>query len=297
MTPLTRQRYQEAVNSVIDLWLEQRREVKTPGQADAGLVDYIEGRWAAGGSLFEVNNAIAGMCHHFPPLRGHLRESWRLARTWQRQEPAGRALPIGPLIALAFSGGFLAAGFPGAAAVLLAAYDTYLRTGEIMALRWCDITIYESSGSAMIRLQNTKSQHQTGAGEFVLVRSKQAVRLLLEARKLHGAAAQRGQPAIGMSQAAFQRVFAEIRSLLQLEGLKLTLYSWRRGGASWDFRSHGSMETTLLRGRWASVRTARLYVQDAVAEATTLGLTEAQRARCLQLAQHVRDFPLVVCPP
>ena len=284
VTPLTRRRYQEAVNNVFDWWLEQGREVQSAVQADAGLVDYIEGRWAAGGTLLDVNCAIAGMCHHFPPLRGHLRESWRLARTWQRAEPAGRALPIGPLIALAFSGGFLAAGFPGAAAVLLAAYDTYLRTGEIMALRWADITIYESAGTAMIRLRDTKSQHQTGANEFVMVRSKRAVRLLLEARARAGSAAQRAAPAIGMAPAAFQRVFAEIRALLQLEDQRLTLYSWRRGGASADFRSHGSMETTLLRGRWASVRTARLYVQDAVAEATTLALLPAQRAACLQLA-------------
>ena len=106
----------------------------------------------------------------------------------------------------------------------------------------------------------------------------------LKARELAGPAAQRDQPAIGMSPATFQRVFAEVRSLLQLDDQRLTLYSWRRGGASADFRSHGSMETTLLRGRWASVRTARLYVQDAVAEATTLALLPAQRAACLQLA-------------
>ena len=264
-------------------------------------MDYIEGRWAAGGSLFEVNNAIAGMCHHFPPLRGHLRESWRLARTWQRQEPAGRALPISPLIALAFSGGFIAAGFLSAAAVLLAAYDTYLRTGEILALQWADITIYESSSTAMIRLRDTKSQHQSGAGEFVMVRSRLAVQLLVAARRQHRRSSlgrkQSEERALGMSPAAFNRVFAEVRSLLELDGQKLTLYSWRRGGASADFRAHGSMEKTLLRGRWASVRTARLYVQDAVAEATTLGLTVAQRARCLHLAQRVRRTALVVCPP
>ncbi|CAK0874843.1 unnamed protein product, partial [Prorocentrum cordatum] len=261
VTPLTRKRYQEAVDSVFDWWVAQRREVHSAVQADVGLVDYIEGRWAAGGSLLDVNCAIAGMCHHFPPLRGRLRESWRLARAWQRAEPAGRALPIAPLMALAFSGGFLTAGFPAAAAILLAAYDTYLRTGEIMALRWHDIAIYENSGSAMIRLRDTKSQHQTGAGDFVMARSQTAAALLLKARELAGAASRREQPAIGIASAAFQRVFAEICSCLQLEDQRLTLYSWRRESASADFRSRGSMETTLLRGRWASVRAARLCVQ------------------------------------
>ncbi|CAK0825619.1 unnamed protein product, partial [Prorocentrum cordatum] len=267
VTPLARKRYQEAVDSAFDWWVEQKREVQSAVQTDVGLVDYIEGRWAAGGSLLDVNCAIAGMCHHFPPLRGRLRGSWCLACTWQRAEPAGRSLPIAPLIALAFSGGFLAAAFP-AAAILLAAYDTCLRTGEIMALRWHDIIIYENSGSAMTRLRDTKSQHQTGAGEFVMVRSQTAVALLLKARELAGTASRREEPAIGMPPAAFQRVFAEIRSRLQLEDQRPTLYSWRRGGASADFRFHGSMETALLRGRWASVRAARLRIQGAVAEAT-----------------------------
>ncbi|CAK0888093.1 unnamed protein product [Prorocentrum cordatum] len=277
-TPLARKRYQEAVGSVFDWWVEQKREVQSAVQADMGLVDYIEGRLAAGGSLLDVNCAIAGMCHHFPPFRGRLRESWRLARTWQRAGPAGRARPIAPLIALAFSSGFLAAGFPAAAAILLAAYDTYPRTGEIMALRWHDITTYENSGSAMTRLRDTKSQHQTGAGESVTVRSQTAVALLLKARELAGTASRCEQPAIGMPPA--------------LEDQRLTLYSWRRGGASAGFRSHGSMETTLLRGRWASVRTARLCVQDAVAEATTLALLPDQRAACLHLASQFAAQPV-----
>ena len=42
-------------------------------------------------------------------------------------------------------------------------------------------------------------------------------------------------------------------------------YSVRRGGASYDFASHGLMERTLLRGRWESVKSARVYVNEALA--------------------------------
>ncbi|CAK0817682.1 unnamed protein product, partial [Prorocentrum cordatum] len=206
-------------------------------------------------------------------------------------EPAGRALPIGPLIALAFSGGFVVAGFPSAAAALLAARDAHLRTGEILAFQWANVTLYESSGAAMIRLRDTKSQRQTGAGEFAMARARLAVQLLATARGQRRSSSQWREQceerALGMSPAALHRVFADIRSLPELDGQKLTLRSWRRGGASADFRAHGSMETTLLRGRWANVRAARLRVQDAMAEATTLDLSPAQCARCLQLAQRV----------
>ncbi|CAK0904182.1 unnamed protein product, partial [Prorocentrum cordatum] len=241
VTPLALQRYRAAVDEVVDFWIQEHRQPQTPAQVDAGVAAFIESRWLSGGSLFEVNNAIAGITHTFPPVRGHLRDSWRLAKTWQRLGPAGRALPIGPLIAAAFAGAFAA-------------------------------------------LRNTKSQHQTGAREFVLVRSGVAVALLARAKaQAHGQ-----DLCLGMEPSSFMNTFGRVRELLELQDAKLTLYSWRRGGASADFRSHGSMEQTLLRGRWASARTARLYVQDAVAEATQLNLSPTQRKRCGLLASRLR---------
>eukprot|EP00959_Pyramimonas_sp_CCMP1952_P400761 8397749-Pyramimonas_sp.AAC.1 len=62
-----------------------------------------------------------------------------------------------------------------------------------------------------------------------MVRSQTAVALLLKARELAGTASRCEEPAIGMPPAALQRVFAEIRSCLQLGDQRLTLYSWRRG--------------------------------------------------------------------
>ena len=145
----------------------------------------------------------------------------------------------------------------------------------------------------MLTLRNTEGQHQTGAREFVMVCSRLAAQLL-EAAVKQRRASSRGRErdevrAPDTSAGAFHRAFAEIRGLLDLGGRKLTLHSWRRGGASADFRSRGLMEVTLLRGRWASVRAARLCVQDAVAEATTLDLAPAQRARCLQFARRLRS--------
>ncbi|CAK0910046.1 unnamed protein product, partial [Prorocentrum cordatum] len=284
VTPLTLQRYRAAVDDVVDFWIQEHRQPQTPAQVDAGVAAFIESRWLSGGSLFEINNAIAGITHAFPPVRGHLRDSWRLAKTWQRLEPAGRALPIGPLIAAAFAGAFAAVGQLGAAAVLAAGYDAFLRTGEMTSLVWSDVQLYPLRQMAVLQLRNTKSQHQTGAREFVLVRSGVAVALLARAK----AQAHKQDLCLGMEPSSFMSTFGRVRELLELQDAKLTLYSWRRGGASADFRSHGSMEQTLLRGRWASARTARWYVQDAVAEATQLNLSPTQRRRCGLLASRLR---------
>ena len=55
-------------------------------------------------------------------------------------------------------------------------------------------------------------------------------------------------------------------------------YSLRRGGATWGFFKHGSMETTLLRGRWQSSAATRVYVSDAAAAVVDYSLNAHQRA-------------------
>ena len=42
-------------------------------------------------------------------------------------------------------------------------------------------------------------------------------------------------------------------------------YFIHRGGASWHFQTTGSLEQIVFKGRWASVATARTYVQEGLA--------------------------------
>eukprot|EP00971_Amphidinium_carterae_P295255 5863489-Amphidinium_carterae.1 len=61
-------------------------------------------------------------------------------------------------------------------------------------------------------------------------------------------------------------------------------YSLRTGGATCDFLRHGSMETTLLKGRWASSRTARLHLASAALAYARLTLTDTQTRRLTDAA-------------
>ncbi len=56
------------------------------------------------------------------------------------------------------------------------------------------------------------------------------------------------------------------------------MYSFRRGGATWHFLSGGKLEETLLRGRWQSFSTVRIYLQDAAA---TLIQLQISRTCCI----------------
>ena len=53
---------------------------------------------------------------------------------------------------------------------------------------------------------------------------------------------------------------------LQLQNELITPHSMRRGGATDHFRLHGNLHSTTVMGRWQSVKTCRLYIDQAVAD-------------------------------
>ena len=55
---------------------------------------------------------------------------------------------------------------------------------------------------------------------------------------------------------------------------RLKPYSIRRGGATAFHRKRRSMELTLERGRWASVRVGRIYISDGLAKETEMQLPD-----------------------
>ena len=64
-------------------------------------------------------------------------------------------------------------------------------------------------------------------------------------------------------------------------------YGLRRGGATEFFRRSGSIEATLFRGRWSSVRTARAYIVEGMSLLAqhSLSLPEASARLYLQTLQ------------
>lgn len=74
-----------------------------------------------------------------------------------------------------------------------------------------------------------------------------------------------------------RRLFFGLLDHLGIPG-QFSMYSFRRGGATWHFLSSQSLERTLLRGRWGSSSTARIYLQDAAATVSHLQLTDDQRS-------------------
>ena len=61
--------------------------------------------------------------------------------------------------------------------------------------------------------------------------------------------------------AAFKRAAAGVG----LRHARLTPYSLRRGGATHEYLASKNLERVMLRGRWSSIRTAKIYIEDGAA--------------------------------
>ncbi|CAK0793322.1 unnamed protein product, partial [Prorocentrum cordatum] len=254
-----------------------------PADADALVAEYLEGLWASGAGIVAANNTLAGVCFAVPRLRRHLDLSWTLLKTWRHHEPASRVLPLTTEAVAAMAGFACAAGAFDVAALLLVGFEGMLRGAEVFALTVGDIV--DRGELFIVRISSSKTTAGKDCAEAVVVRSRMAVALLRIAVRGLGAGAR-------LSWRTPSQLRGALRALARGLGLAgpITRHSLRRGGASAFFVRSGSMEATLVAGRWASSATARLYIEGAVADSVRAQPgSEAARAvarglRLLQLA-------------
>ena len=185
-----------------------------------------------------------------------------------------RATPLTQDLVLAFAGVGFELGLPRLALCLLLGFHTLLRTGELCAIMVKDIAFARDGRSAVINLVETKGGLRRGANEMVTVDDPSLCLML----KRVLANAMPGDRITGCRIQDFRAFFNRAVDVLDLNGFNFKPYSLRRGGATHDFRAHGSMDRTIIRGRWVSPRTARIYITDGMAMWATIHLTEAQLA-------------------
>jgi hypothetical protein len=96
-----------------------------------------------------------------------------------------------------------------------------------------------------------------------------------------------GDKLFSMSMSYFRVQLLRVKSFFSLDYLHIQAYSLRRGGATHYFRSSGSLDRTILRGRWLSAKSARIYIEDDFAQLSAIALSDDQLllvSRCKKLA-------------
>ena len=127
--------------------------------------------------------------------------------------------------------------------------------------------------------------------EKVILRDPEIIRILLRCKKDGRIRLYTKKPS------DFYKRYQEAVAFFRLSHPKPTPHGIRRGGASWHFKLHGSFDRTVEHGRWSSVGSARIYINEAAAEAAAMGSSSKGQPRlndvvqaCLGLLR--RAFPL-----
>ena len=147
-----------------------------------------------------------------------------------------------------------------------------LRTGELFELRLHHLLL--KGNTLVVRLGDTKTGVRRQVDENVVVQHPGTVAICRTVLELFG----RTQSKLwNRSTPDFKTQFKLLLKFFHLPR-SFRPYSLRRGGATEDFRQHGLMERSLLRGRWGSSGAARQYIQEGLSMLTKLSLSPPSQA-------------------
>ena len=146
------------------------------------------------------------------------------------------------------------------ALALLIGFHCCLRTGELLNLRIRDINVSKTGGS--VALPVTKTSRRKAAAEFVTIEDPQLLKLLHHYLPKFS----QDEFLVRETPTQFRLAWRDLLSFFDLDPSFFTPYSLRRGGTTFFFVSTGSLDRTILRGRWQSAKSARIYIEDGRAQ-------------------------------
>ena len=267
--PGTRKRYDKAIDDFLNflkanhLSLPKQRE-----RLDPLVCDFLEHLWSSGQGRAHGSDCVAGLQDMDPKLRGHLPGAWRLLKTWAVNEIPNRAPPLPEHVLHALCGWAVLKQHYAFAVSLLLGFYGMLRTGELLEVRRKDLLGDPGGRRIVLSLGLTKGGKRTGAAESIVLGHESLTRPLNQWMKLSS-----GMQKLSYSPAKWRGLFQEALTSLNLQSFEFRPYSLRRGGATWWFGKHQSLDAILIQGRWQAAKTARLYINEGLAILAELQLT------------------------
>jgi integrase len=261
--PETRERYSKAVRCFF-AYLDDRN-ITLPSSAialDSLLVDYIGILWEEGDTKAWAGDLLSGLGTLEPSLKKEgFPRGWQMFTAWGKHEMPVRATPFTVEEAMALAGLSLERGDKRMAATILVGFHGLLRTGELRSLRKDSLVFAASCESCVIKLGYTKGGQRRGVQEEVCINDPFVSRLLFLASEKD----KPGDSLLKRTEPVFRSDFNLLLKHFGLLTMGFKPYSLRRGGATHLFRETASFDAVAERGRWAHLKTCRIYVNEATA--------------------------------
>lgn len=253
----TRVRYEAALRGFLE-WIRQHNyDAHDNDEIDALLMEYLDDLYLRGGGKQAAINTVFGLIMHIPALRTRLPTARLALRGWEKLRPSESYPPLTWELTVVIAIQMLRAGRRPEAVATVLAFDCYLRISEMVGLLVGDVVdtgdhrlgaVYRG---VACRLRHTK----TGPNQWVEVEDAAVRTLLLSLKR-----GSRRDKIFGFTAGSYRRLFKRVCAGLGLSSGYVP-HSLRHGGATRDFLSGRPLEDILVRGRWASTKSARRYIQ------------------------------------
>ena len=243
------------------------------GELDRQLGEYLEYLWESGDSKSLAADTLSGV-QHFLRVKRVFSGGWSLFKAWGKLELPNRAPPLPELVLTGMVGLAFSLGRHDLASLLLIGFGGFLRTGEILSLRSNMLNFDWQTGTLIIALPESKSGLRFGVQEVVTIPDRGILRLvwLFVCHLPPGGALFTG------SAQRFRDDFQRLLVGLGFGDRSYRPYSLRRGGATAELRRGTPLDNLMLRGRWSSLSTARIYLNEGLSLLAQLHFTNAERA-------------------
>ena len=259
VTAGTGRRYRNAAIAFYRWALESGEDARDETELDNLLVDYFH-------ELFEDERGVSvaactlhGVVWLHPELKFQLPRAAQAVRGWSKMRPGTSYPPLTWELAIAIGLQLARAGQHRHGVGVLLAFDCFLRVSELVGLYREDVVDdrdvrigFEHRG-LLLRLRKTK----TGSNKTVAVLDEHAQALLRQLVR----DTKPGERLFPFTTDHFRRAMKRSCAELGLSG-RYVPHSLRHGGATRYSHVLGwLLEDVMQRGRWASTKSARLYIQ------------------------------------
>ena len=253
----TRSRYDMALRGFLEWITDHNHDAHDFDEIDALLTEYLDDLYLRGGGKQAAINTVFGLIMHIPALRTRLPTARLALRGWEKLRPSESYPPLTWELTVVIAVQMLRAGRRPEAVATVLAFDCYLRISEMVALRVGDVVDSGDHrlGPCVPRRGLSASLHQDWA-QSMGGSGRRGGANFVARPQARVSAGQNLCFTAGSYRSLFKRVCA---------GLGLSSgyvpHSLRHGGATRDFLSGRPLEDILVRGRWASTKSARRYIQ------------------------------------
>jgi integrase len=241
---------------------------------DQLFASFVERQFSIGGSFGAVSHALSSLVFRCPSLRHQLGESKLCLRGWSRLRRCSSHPPITWELTVLFAVTMAKWGCHAHGVAALLAFDCYLRVGELTRLRYSDVVQPSDPrvGAAHVAMALRLPVTKTGLNQWVSVRSPAVARVLHRYLQSHEFTPTALIFPFGPAQ--FRDLLKSVSVALGVGHIPYVPHSFRHGGATADYLRGHTVEQIMFHGRWASMTSARRYIQSGPALLASLDLPQ-----------------------